>query len=434
VPDAAGNLYIGSLTLVRKVTPGGGIGPYAGNGQWSFSGDGGPATAASLAGASGLAVDSANNLYIVDSGNRRIRQVQPAASPAMALSSTYVTFSLAAAGSAATTQTFVLSNGSQGTLNWAASPTTTTGGAWLSVSPSTGSILAGQAGTKLTVTANPSGLAPGDYYGQIQVTSPNAASPVQMVTVRVTVQAAGEDPPQVAAGGVLNAASYSLQTPVAPGTIVSIFGSNLTDASGVLQAQGFPLPTELGGTSVTIGGEAVPPLVVSSGQINAMLPFDLAVNTSVPVVVTRHNAVSAPQPVSIVSSQPGMFTQSANGQGAGIVVIVHADGSQVVAGSANPAKAGDVLVIYCAGLGDVTPRLSAGTPAPPSPLSKTIDPVTVTIGGVNGAVFFAGPSPGFTGLYQVNATVPSGIAASQTAPLVLSQGGRASATVTIPIQ
>jgi adhesin/invasin len=238
----------------------------------------------------------------------------------------------------------------------------------------------------------------------------------------------------VAAGGVLNAASYSLQTPVAPGTIVSIFGSNLTDASGVLQAQGFPLPTELGGTSVTIGGEAVPLLVVTSGQINAMLPFDLAVNTSVPVVVTRHNAVSAPQPVSMVSSQPGMFTQSANGQGAGIVVIVHADGSQVVAGSANPAKAGDVLVIYCAGLGDVTPRLSAGTPAPPSPLSKTIDPVTVTIGGVSGAVFFAGPSPGFTGLYQVNATVPSGIAASQTAPLVLSQGGRASATVTIPIQ
>jgi hypothetical protein len=46
----------------------------------------------------------------------------------------------------------------------------------------------GQPGTTVTVTANPSGLAAGDYYGQIQVSSPNAASPVQMVTVRFTVQ------------------------------------------------------------------------------------------------------------------------------------------------------------------------------------------------------------------------------------------------------
>jgi uncharacterized protein (TIGR03437 family) len=58
----------------------------------------------------------------------------------------------------------------------------------------------------------------------------------------------------------------------------------------------------------------------------------------------------------------------------------------------------------------------------------------VTLGGVNAPVFFAGPSPGFTGLYQVNATVPTGITPNQQAPLVLSQGGRNSATVTIPVQ
>jgi sugar lactone lactonase YvrE len=142
--DLAGNLYIGSITTVRKVTPSGVIGPYAGNGQFSFSGDGGPATAASFAGVSGLAADSGSNLYIVDIGNRRVRQVQPGGSPAMALSSTYVTFTLAATGSTATTQTFVLSNGGQDTLNWAASATTASGGAWLSILPSTGSILAGR--------------------------------------------------------------------------------------------------------------------------------------------------------------------------------------------------------------------------------------------------------------------------------------------------
>jgi uncharacterized protein (TIGR03437 family) len=432
--DPAGNLYIGFIGTVRVVTPAGVIGPYAGSGLYGFSGDGGPATAASLTGASGLATDSASNLYISDSGNRRVRQVQPAVSPAIALTPTDVTISLAATGSTPTTQTFTLSNSGQGTLNWASSVTTTAGGAWLSVSPSNGSVLAGQPGITVTVSANPSGLTAGDYYALIQITSPSAASPVQLVTVRLTVQTAGEAPPQVAAGGVLNAASFSLQTPVAPGTIVSIFGSGFTDTAGVLAAQGFPLPTQLGGASVMIGAEAVPLLAVTAGQINAMLPFDLVVNTSVPIVVFRNNAISAPQAVSLVSSQPGVFSQSENGEGIGIVVIVHPDGSQVEAGGGNSATAGDAVVIYCSGLGDVTPRLLAGLPAPPSPLSYVNDTVTVSIGGVNAPVFFAGASPGFTGLYQVNATVPSGIAANQQAPLVLSQGGRNSATVTIPVQ
>ena len=434
VVDAAGNFYIGANGTVREVTANGTIGPYAGNGGWGFSGDGGPATAASVAGVSGLALDSGNNLYIADSGNRRVRQVQPGVSPAIALSSTYVTFSLAATGSTSTTQTFVLSNSSQGTLNWASSVMTTSGGAWLSIAPSTGSVLAGQPGTTVTVTANPSGLTAGDYYGLIQITSPSAASPVQLVTVRLTVQTPGEAPPQVAVGGVLNAASFSLQTPVAPGTIVSIFGTGFTDAAGLLAAQGFPLPNELDGTWAMIGAETVPLLAVVSTQINAMLPFDLVVNTSVPIVVFRNNAISAPQPVGMVSSQPGVFSQSETGAGIGIVVIVHPDGSQAEAGGGNAATAGDAVVIYCTGLGDVTPRAIAGFPVPPSPLSYANDTVTATIGGVNASVFFAGLSPGFTGLYQVNATVPSGIAANPQAPLVLSQGGRTSATVTIPVQ
>jgi uncharacterized protein (TIGR03437 family) len=190
----------------------------------------------------------------------------------------------------------------------------------------------------------------------------------------------------------------------------------------------------LGTTSVSIGGEPLPLYVVTAGQINAMLPFDLPVNTSLQVVVTRGTAMSAPQPVSLISSQPGVFTQAANGEGIGVVVIVHSDGSWVEVGGANSAKAGDTLVIYCTGLGDVTPRAVAGFPAPVSPVSQVIDTVTLTIGGVSVPVSFAGLTPGFTGLYQVNATVPSGIAPNQQAPLVLSQGGRASATVTVPMQ
>jgi uncharacterized protein (TIGR03437 family) len=434
VADAAGNLYIGNIPSVRKVSPGGIIGPYAGNGQYSFSGDGGPATSAAMTGASGLALDSGGNLFMVDSGNRRVRMVQPGVSPVIALSSTSVNFALATAGSTTTTQTFTLANTGQGTLNWAASASTTSGGAWLAVSPASGKILAGATASTVTVTANPSGLAAGDYYGQIQVTSPNAVSQVQVITVRMTVQTAGAAPPQVAAGGVLNAASFALQTPVAPGTLVSIFGSNFLDSANVLVATSFPWPTQLGGTSVTIGGQPVPVYVVTAGQINAILPYSLAVNTSLPLVVTRGNAVSAPEPVSLISSQPGVFTQTQDGQGVGAMVIVHADGSWAIAGNGNSVKAGDVLEIYCTGLGDVTPRAVAGAPAPPSPLSQAIDPVTLTIGGKNVPVFFAGPTPGFTGLYQVNATIPAGIAPSQQAPLVLSQAGRPSTTVTVPVQ
>ena len=106
----------------------------------------------------------------------------------------------------------------------------------------------------------------------------------------------------------------------------------------------------------------------------------------------------------------------------------------MVAGNGNSAKAGDTLEIFCTGLGDVSPRLVAGYPAPPSPLSYVIDAVTLTIGGVNVVPFFSGAAPGYSGLYQVNATIPAGIAPSQQSPLVLSQGGRAGVTVTVPIQ
>jgi uncharacterized protein (TIGR03437 family) len=432
LPDAAGNLYIGNLTTVRKVSPSGIIGPYAGNGNYGFSGDGGPATAAWLGGAASLALDSGNNLYIADGNNRRVRQVQPAVSPAIALSSTSLTFKLAATGSTPTTQTLVVSNSGQGTLNWAAAATTTSGGAWLSVSPASGNTLAGQAGSTVTVTASPSGLASGDYYGLIQVSSPNASSQLQIVTVRFTVQTAGEDPPQVFVGGIVSAASY--KGPVAPGTLVAIYGSNFTDPGNVLLANSLPWPSQLGGTSVTIAGVTAPVFVVTPGQINAMLPFGLAVDTDLPVVVTRNNAISAPQSVSMVSSLPSVFTQDETGQGPGIICILRPDGSCNLAGANNPAHAGDILELYCTGLGDTNPRTVAGFPATASPLLWAIDTVTLTVGGVNVPVSFYGLTPGLAGLFQVNATLPTGIAPSSQAPVVLSQGGRAGVTVTVPIQ
>jgi hypothetical protein len=114
-------------------------------------------------------------------------------------------------------------------------------------------------------------------------------------------------------------------------------------------------------------------------------------------VVTRNNAVSAPQSVSMVSSLPSVFTQSQTGQGLGAIIILHPDGSWVLAGNGNSATAGDTNL-----------RTVAGFPATASPLLWAIDQVTLA-----------------AGLFQVNATLPTGIAPSPQAPVVLSQGGGA---------
>jgi uncharacterized repeat protein (TIGR01451 family) len=78
--DNAGNVYIGDTynLRVRKVSAAGTITTFAGNGMYGFSGDGGPATNASVYDPSGLALDAAGNLYIADQGNNRIRAVSAA--------------------------------------------------------------------------------------------------------------------------------------------------------------------------------------------------------------------------------------------------------------------------------------------------------------------------------------------------------------------
>jgi sugar lactone lactonase YvrE len=79
VVDAAGNIFIGdgSNHRVRKVSPDGIITTYAGTGVEGFSGDGGPATKARLAGGLCLALDGAGNLYLSDGAHHRVRKVSP---------------------------------------------------------------------------------------------------------------------------------------------------------------------------------------------------------------------------------------------------------------------------------------------------------------------------------------------------------------------
>jgi adhesin/invasin len=120
--------------------------------------------------------------------------------------------------------------------------------------------------------------------------------------------------------------------------------------------------------------------------------------------------------------------------GRGIIAVFTADGRSFLAAPGSPATAGDVLVIYCTGLGAVNPAVPAGTAAPSSPLSETTNRVTVTLGGRPAQVAFSGLTPGFAGLYQVNAVVPEGVAAGDQVPVVLTVAGQAGRPVTIAVR
>ena len=180
-----------------------------------------------------------------------------------------------------------------------------------------------------------------------------------------------------------------------------------------------------------LAGNPLPLRLASDGLITAMLPYDIAVNATHQVIVQRDSAYSVPEPVTVAAAGPAVFTQDS---GAGLVTDILPDGTQFTVDADHPASAGDTLVIFCAGLGTVDPPVDAGAVTPDSPPSAATNPVTVTIGGQPADVSFAGLAPGSVGIYQVNVTVPQGIAAAPDVPVVVSVGGQDSPSATVALQ
>jgi trimeric autotransporter adhesin len=245
-------------------------------------------------------------------------------------------------------------------------------------------------------------------------------------TGAVTVSLASSSAPVTL--GIANAASGA-GAYIAPGGLVSIYGQQLAGSSST--SGNAPFPTVVNGTQVLLGGTPLPLRYVGSGQINAQVPFGLGINTEQQLVVINGATLSVPQNVVVAAAQPGVYTQDQSGMGSG--VIVDANTNALVAPS-SPAHAGDVIVVYCNGLGAVTPAVPTGTAAPLSgPPSQTVNPVTATIGGVNAVVQFAGLAPGYPDLYQVNAVVPAGVVGNSVS-LVLTVSGQSSPQVTLAVQ
>jgi uncharacterized protein (TIGR03437 family) len=236
--------------------------------------------------------------------------------------------------------------------------------------------------------------------------------------------------PTVTAQGVVHAASDQGGVPIAPGGLITVYGLNLSDAVG--QSNALPLPQQLDGTQVFLGNQPLPILYTSTGQLNVQVPYGVPVNTQYQLMVQHGNTLSVPQALVVAQAQPGIFTVNEQGTGQGI--IMRSD-QVTVAQPGTPAAVGEMIVIYCTGLGAVTPAVKEGSPAPITPpLSTTVNPVTVTIGGKSAQVAFSGLTPGFAGLYQVNAVVPGGITTGDAVPVVLSVAGQTSPAVTMAVR
>jgi uncharacterized protein (TIGR03437 family) len=214
-------------------------------------------------------------------------------------------------------------------------------------------------------------------------------------------------PPQPSLSAVVNAASLQ-RGPVAPGSLISIFGSNLAPAT--------TSGPSLGGVTLFVNGIPAPIQFVSPDQINAQVPFDAAGG---PAIAELRLPAMPPAAIQflIVPVAPAIFASGANQ-----AAVQNADGTLNT--QDNPAAAGSLITVYLTGQGAVTPAVATGTPAPADPLSRAAYPVSATVGGQPAAITFAGLSPGSVGLFQVNLRLP--MIGSGSYPLQVSVSGATS--------
>jgi len=253
----------------------------------------------------------------------------------------------------------------------------------------------------------------------------------------------------------LNSASFASGQPVAPGSLVSIFGTNL--ASTTALAGSIPFSTSLANVKVSFNGISAPisgvfPNATTGDQINAQLPWEIlplippGTAGTVSMIVTNNGVPSAPQTVKVAAAAPGIFAITlSNGQvvGSGVgQAIAYGNSDGIIAAPAgaitglttHPAKINDpsTLVILATGLGAVDTTVNDGD-VPSVITSKTLTTPTVMVGGVPAQVVFSGlvgrdntgKAFGFVGVYQINAIIQPGTPTGNAVPLQIQMNGGA---------
>lgn len=436
VVDATGNLYVADQSgqKIRKINTAGIISTFAGTGAnagphsiGAYSGDGGPATSADLNNPTAITVDPAGNIYFSDQYNQRIRKVDKNG----------IITTVAGNGNAG----FAGDGGpaTSAELNYPGGVVVDQNGDLYFGDPNNNRVRKISNGTISTVAGNgTAGFADGSPtaaefnqpFGVAIDTAGNLyVADITNNRIREISGATQAATPQFTAAGVTNGASF--KSGISAGALITIFGANLSsNVHGIAAFSQVPLPTTLAGAQVLINGSPIPLFDVininGNEQISAQAPFEIAGQQTVDLVVKNGRAQSASVQVTTAEAQPGIFLpDGVNG------AFLHTDYSLVT--TANPAKPGELVLLYCTGLGAVTPPGTTGAVASSTTLSTTNITPTVSVADASADVSFHGLAPALVGLYQINFTVPMGTP-SGSATVVVTSNGVASNTAKLPVQ
>ena len=218
--------------------------------------------------------------------------------------------------------------------------------------------------------------------------------------------------PSYSSDSIVNAATQ-LPGRFAEFTIATIYGQNLAFRTNVTNGDGASgLPTNLGGVSVYFDGSYAGLFYVSPTQINFLIPA--ATGTGDYAVRVIRDAAAGPEAILHLDAfSPGFFGYSSNGAAANThlvstIVATHIDGRLV--STDLPAAPAEILVLYATGLGATIPAQIPGRVPLKAAAISASSLIKILIDGVASDaanILYAGITPGFSGLYQINLRLPA---------------------------
>jgi uncharacterized protein (TIGR03437 family) len=210
--------------------------------------------------------------------------------------------------------------------------------------------------------------------------------------------------PSYSTASIVQAASQSSGT-LAPNDIATIYGTNLAFTTHALTAADLndgDLPLSLAEVTVYVNGLQANLFYVSPGQINFLIPYEITSSTAV-LFVNRQGTDGPFVTIQLATTSPAFFQWNGN-----FAVAEHANGT-LISPSA-PARADEVIVLFAAGLGRTSPDLSSGFIVQVPVTILDASQLQVLLNGVPcpaGSIYYAGVTPGFAGLYQINLQLPN---------------------------
>ena len=249
---------------------------------------------------------------------------------------------------------------------------------------------------------------------------------VAMSTPR-TVRALLDKVPYIPPSGVRNAVGETPVDGVAPGSLISVYGSQLAKKLEV--GPNSPLSQTIGGTVVLVGERILPLIYVSPEQINAQLPYDLEEGTQ-KIVVKTEGLPDVEGSFRVVHNAPGLFVVDANDRK--YALAFHEDGSQIT--SESPARRNEVITMLGTGFGPFSRRILEGFATPDTPTVSASDRVEIELGELRLAPKTVVAQPGMVGVVATRFRLSADVPRATELGLRVSSNAALSNTVLLPVE